>query len=141
VVVVEQGVESTAHRASHIQSVRSEKPASKEMPPQSDGPPKVTSPIASAPSVEETAAIRNDSTYDKMLAFAQADPRQQRSLVTRSADQVEPANVDPFAPLRADWPGDLPLRRQAVIDQPVGDRFGIIVTYRREVRKQEATSP
>jgi hypothetical protein len=39
---------------------------------------------------------------------------------------------DPAGQLRGDWPGDLPLRRQLMIWQLVGDRAGVIVTYSRE---------
>jgi len=46
----------------------------------------------------------DDSTYDKMLAFAQA-------------------------------------KRQALIQQAIGDRVGILITYSREARKPGASSP
>jgi hypothetical protein len=52
-----------------------------------------------------------------------------------------PDNVDPFGALREDWPGGLPLKRQALIFQPVGERAGIIVTYSREAREPQAHSP
>jgi hypothetical protein len=49
-----------------------------------------------------------------------------------------PINADLFEALRGDWPGDLPLKRQRIIDQRVGDRLGLIVTYSREARKPDA---
>ena len=176
---------------------------------QSGALPKDAPPVASVapPSLDSIAGVRDDSTYDRMLAVAQSDPgsastardifeERERFVLTphdpdwgrrteqalrdffqakivgggpqitsiscrstgcevqalsqpicggascelqaqseRSADRVELNNVDLIGPLRADWPGGLPLRRQALIQQVVGDRAGIIVTYSREARK------
>lgn len=50
-------------------------------------------------------------------------------------------SADPVGLLRGDWPGDLPLRREALIQQAVGDRMGILVTYSRETRRPQRRSP
>jgi len=63
--------------------------------------------VAPPPRIGYTTSINgkaDDSTYDKMLAFAQA-------------------------------------KRQALIQQAIGDRVGILITYSREARKPGASSP
>ncbi len=62
-----------------------------------------------------------DATYQSMLAFAHTQP------------------FDPTEELRKDWPGGLPLRRQLLINQPIGDHVGILITYGRE--DPPATTP
>jgi hypothetical protein len=192
---------------SQPQSVVPHEPAPPEVPdnPRSPAVASVTSPIANA-----IAPARDDSTYDRMLAFAQSEPlsestardlieKRERFLFTpddpdwgrrteqalrnaleaktagggsqitsvscRSAGcevqalsqpfcggtpcelwvqgerRAGPDNVDPVAPFRTDWPGGLPLRRQALIVQHVGDRSGVIVTYSREAGTPERSDP
>ena len=210
-----RGVEPAARHTSYHQSVALVKPSPPEVPSSSRSQPDRHSGESSglpnvAPSVDAIPGVRDDSTYDRMLAFAQSDPRsastardiiekrerfvfspddpdwgrrteqalrdffraktagggpQITSISCRSAGcevqalsqpfcggtpcelqapserRAAPDNVDPVGPLRGDWPGGLLLRRLALIIQPVGDRAGIIVTYSREARKPEATSP
>jgi hypothetical protein len=50
-------------------------------------------------------------------------------------------NVDPFAPIRVDWPAGLPLRREAIVEQPVGDQRGFFIAFTREARIGTASSP
>jgi hypothetical protein len=51
-----------------------------------------------------------------------------------------PANVDPFAPIRVDWPAGLPLKREAIVEQFVGDEGGLYVTFTRDARASEGAS-
>jgi hypothetical protein len=162
----------------------------------------------SVPAPAVSAAVRDDSIYDRMVAFAQADPRfarmardlareRENFLFTpddpewarpaeqalrdyfesrattdgprvtaiscrsagcevqalgpplcggtpcelqaqRSPEGPVPDGVDPVGPLRADRPAGLPLRRQAIFGEPIGDRFGIIVTFSREAQAPPA---
>jgi hypothetical protein len=56
----------------------------------------------------------------------------------RPPEEPVPNSVDPVGALRADWPAGLPLRRRAIFGEPIGDRFGIIVTFSREAQAPPA---
>ena len=53
----------------------------------------------------------------------------------------ESENVDPLELFRGGAPGNLPVSRMLIMQQPVGDRAGIIITYRRTGLKAEIGMP
>jgi hypothetical protein len=51
------------------------------------------------------------------------------------------SRADPLGPLRGDWPGGLPLRRQLLIGQPVDSGPATLITYSREETPAAPTEP